>query len=140
MCIRDRDSITALQTLNKSTSEFSNRRKIVPGRPPRETDIHRALSPNNDGLNDYFVIDYLDQEEYQNSRLTIFNKWGTQIIDAKNYQDKVPWNGAKSWNGEENEANDYVLPGTYYYVLTTNYTFEGEKKEYREVGFIEVRY
>ena len=63
--------------------------------------IPEAFSPNGDGINDYFVIHGL--EEFPNSGLQIFNRWGAIVYESSNYQ--------SNWAGED------VIEGTYFYVL-----------------------
>ncbi len=64
-----------------------------------------ALSPNGDGRNDVFIIDGL--QNYPNNSVCIFNRWGNQVLNVKNYQND--WSG--TWNGVN-------LPdGTYYYIV-----------------------
>jgi gliding motility-associated-like protein len=64
-----------------------------------------ALSPNGDGRNDVFIIDGL--QNYPENSVCIFNRWGNQVLNQKNYQND--WSG--TWNGTN-------LPdGTYYYMV-----------------------
>lgn len=65
-----------------------------------------GFSPNNDGVNDLFFIDRI--EDYPNAVVQIYNRWGNLIFESQpGYQN--PWNG--TYNGKS-------LPvGTYYYVI-----------------------
>lgn len=63
--------------------------------------IPNIITPNGDGKNDYFVIPGLDR--YPGSTLIIYNRWGNQVYQNKNYDNK--------WNGEG------LNEGTYYYIL-----------------------
>jgi gliding motility-associated-like protein len=60
-----------------------------------------VFTPNADGLNDFFSFENLDK--YPNSRLQIFNRWGSLLLDDPDYKNN--WNGAKQPDG------------TYYYIL-----------------------
>ena len=63
------------------------------------------MSPNNDYLNDYFRIDGL--EKYPNSLVSIYDRWGSLVFQARNYKN--------DWLGN---MNNIALPdGTYFYVL-----------------------
>lgn len=65
--------------------------------------IPRGISPNNDGMNDYFDLSNLDVIE-----IKIFNRYGLEVYEAKNYK--------KEWYGQSSKG---TLPtGTYYYVIT----------------------
>jgi gliding motility-associated-like protein len=63
-----------------------------------------VFTPGSDGVNDLLVFTGL--EDYPNSSLYIYNRWGNKIYEDMNYQN--------NWNG--NQVND----GTYYYILTLN--------------------
>jgi gliding motility-associated-like protein len=69
------------------------------------TVIPNAFSPNNDGINDFFLPKMeCVPAQYQ---LTIFNRYGQQVFDTKNY--------SEVWKGT---LNGRPLPiGTYYYIL-----------------------
>ncbi|MNE45840.1 hypothetical protein D3C80_1401480 [compost metagenome] len=62
--------------------------------------IPNVFSPNDDGMNDLFVIKGI---ESMDSELHIYNRYGDEIYTKRNYQN--------DWNGSS-------LPSaTYYYVL-----------------------
>lgn len=66
--------------------------------------IPTMITPNFDGLNDLFVINYLEKV-YPECEVTIFNRWGSVVFQSIGY--KNPWDGTR--NGEK-------LPmGTYFY-------------------------
>ena len=75
-----------------------------------EKQFPNAITPNGDGINDFFVIPDLEENssQFQNNELSIFNRWGDLVYRAKPY--------LNNWNGTDHNGND--LPqGTYYYVL-----------------------
>jgi gliding motility-associated-like protein/uncharacterized repeat protein (TIGR01451 family) len=80
--------------------------------------IPNIVTPNGDGKNDNFVIPGLDR--YPGSSLLIYNRWGNQVYQNKNYDNK--------WNG--NGLNE----GTYYYILKLH-TAQGDR-DYK--GWIEL--
>lgn len=64
-----------------------------------------GFSPNGDGDNDTWVVDGLTS--YPGNSLVIFNRWGSQVFEAVDYQGD--WDG--TWQGEP-------LPeGTYYWII-----------------------
>ena len=78
--------------------------------------IPNAFSPNNDGVNDYFVIPGI--EFYEGNTLEIFNRWGNRVYRADNYGiDTAP----QYWDGKSNTGvrlgNEELPTGTYFYVL-----------------------
>ena len=71
--------------------------------------IPSIITPNNDGVNDEFIIPCLfDQVVYPNSQLIIINRWGDEV-----FRSGTPYNN--DWNGT---FNGEPLPvGTYFYIL-----------------------
>lgn len=67
--------------------------------------IRNTFTPNGDGVNDVWEIEYLDS--YPEVRVDIFNRFGIRIYASIGYS--TPWNG--TLNG-----NDLPV-GTYYYVI-----------------------
>ena len=66
--------------------------------------VPNVMTPNNDNLNDNFVIPCVDA--FPNARLCIFNRWGDQVLLQQPY--KNDWNG--TYKGKD------LPPGTYFYV------------------------
>ena len=68
--------------------------------------IQNGISPNGDGLNEYF-----DLASFGGVHLIISNRYGKEVYENKNY--KV------EWRGQSNKGN--MLPsGTYFYQMKTN--------------------
>ncbi|MDR2928805.1 MAG: DUF11 domain-containing protein [Cytophagaceae bacterium] len=74
------------------------------------TPIMKTFSPNFDGVNDFWVIQGL--ENYPNCELSIFNRSGSLVYNKK------PYDG--TWDGKSNVSvfgADTLPEGTYYYIL-----------------------
>jgi len=67
------------------------------------------LTPNNDGLNDFVYIQYI--EMFPINTVTIINSYGEKIITIENYN-----NRDRVWDGR-NRRGQFVPDGTYYYVV-----------------------
>jgi gliding motility-associated-like protein len=67
--------------------------------------VYNGFSPNNDGVNDYFVIEGIKGLPF--TYLRVYNRWGVLVFEAQNYQND--WDGR--WKGA------YLPGGTYFYVL-----------------------
>jgi len=85
--------------------------------------IPSAFTPNNDGVNDFFIIDKIN--EYPNNILSITNRWGMEVYMESPYK-----NG---WNGIANSGKE--LADDIYY-----YTFDyGDGKKEIASGFILIK-
>lgn len=74
-----------------------------------------GITPNGDGKNDTWVIDYI--EFYPDHVVEIYNRWGEMLFRSDDYQND--WDG--TYNGQQ-------LPiGTYYYVIDLN---DGKNKPF----------
>ena len=76
--------------------------------------IPAGFSPNNDGVNDYFVIENTTGKKLS---VEIFNRWGNRVYRSADYQNN--WNGITT---EGIHIGDYVPAGTYYYVVIIDKT------------------
>lgn len=76
-----------------------------------EIEIYNAVSPNNDGKNDFFELRYIDLlPNTQQNKVTIYNRWGVLVFEVENYKETNAFRGVSS-DGKE-------LPsGTYFYKI-----------------------
>ncbi len=82
---------------------------LVTVRPEGAVYIPNAISPNEDGTNDRFVI--YDKGAIANiSTLRIFDRWGALVYEAK---DLAPNSSDRAWNGRYN--GDLLPSGVYIY-------------------------
>ena len=70
--------------------------------------IPNVFSPNGDGINDTWVIKYL--ETFVNATIKIFNRYGQQVFFAQQYN--TPWDGR--FNGQD------MPVGVYYFMIEPN--------------------
>jgi len=74
----------------------------------KEPTVPNTFTPNGDGINDTWNIQYLDS--YPNATVEIFNRYGERVYFSHNYP--IPWDG--TYKGS-------ALPaGTYYYIINPN--------------------
>jgi gliding motility-associated-like protein len=66
--------------------------------------IPNVMTLNNDGVNDFFLIEGLKSE----TNLTILNRWGEIVFSTNNYQN--------DWNGRD-QSGALLTEGVYTYVL-----------------------
>ncbi|MGB1207183.1 MAG: Ig-like domain-containing protein [Chitinophagales bacterium] len=88
-----------------------------------------GFSPNDDGINDVFLVENIDCYAEFKPTFTIFNRWGDVVYMATNFTNQ------QAWNGRWQNINEGVTEGTYFYVLDLN----NGKVNVRKSGFVEVR-
>ncbi|MCC9061839.1 gliding motility-associated C-terminal domain-containing protein [Flavobacterium piscisymbiosum] len=84
-----------------------------------QVNISEAFTPNGDGINDTWVVSNI--EYYPASTVRVFNRWGTEVFVARNYQN--------DWDGYY-KGNSSSLPesSSYYYQID----LDGDGKTDRE--------
>ncbi|WP_167021447.1 gliding motility-associated C-terminal domain-containing protein [Chitinophaga sp. Cy-1792] len=98
---------TAVISGNETDLDPSDNTSTVtknPGTPDDDLFIPNVVTPDGDGKNDNFVIPGIDK--YPGSTLLIYNRWGNQVYQNKNYNN--------TWNGKD------LNEGTYFYILKLN--------------------
>lgn len=85
-------------------------------------DCANVFSPNNDGMNDYFVINSNGITIYN---LQIFSRMGVRVFQAE--APVIMWDG-------RNQSGQEMLPGTYYYIVKP---VQGIS-QFEKTGFVEL--
>lgn len=96
-------------------------------------EIPQGFSPNNDQINDIFIIKGLDLSN-QDAELKIVNGAGAEVFSTSNLNCPDCW---KDWDGKNSRGLD--LPeGTYYYLLkiTSDPKNGGNGQVFKKSGFI----
>lgn len=80
----------------------------------RQTDtpckVFNIFTPDQDGTNDYLIIDCLALGLYRDNSLVVYNQWGDKVYETKGYNNM--------WDGTLNGEPGRDLPdGVYYYVF-----------------------
>lgn len=84
--------------------------------------FYSGITPNNDGRNDYWIIDNIDL--FQPNSVKIFNRWGVEVWAAENYDNvDVVWDG-------RNSRGEHLPDATYFYLV------EIEDEVYK--GYVEI--
>ena len=87
-----------------------------------EMEIFTGFSPNNDGVNDFFTINNI--ENFPQNSLEVFNRWGNRVYRQENYQN--------DWGGT---FDNLILPdGVYFYLLKIN---NGDAQDIHS-GYLEI--
>ncbi len=84
----------------------------------QELNIPTTFSPNNDGINDTWVIEGI--ENYPNCLLHVYSRWGQEVFQSSGY------NAGKAWDGTG--VLGKLSEGVYFYTLELNDDQKTEKK------------
>ena len=84
-----------------------------------EDEIPNVITPNGDGVNDYFFID--EAPIFPNNRLTIVNRWGRKVFEEDGYNN--------SFNG------DALNDGVYFYTFYRDYR---QNPNVYQTGFLHI--
>ncbi|MCB0409394.1 MAG: gliding motility-associated C-terminal domain-containing protein [Flavobacteriales bacterium] len=92
-----------------------------------------VFTPNKDGINDQFVIQFYGTNLIETLNVKVYNRWGEMLKESKfniedvhtvNYQSQITiWDGTTS-------TGQNVPVGTYYYIISYQ-TKEGNKESYK---------
>ena len=87
------DSVTKTITISTVTTEIN---QLIPN----------AISPNGDGKNDVWKLEFIDLVNPE-AEIVVVNRWGQTVFESVGYS--TPWDG--TFNGE------LVPEGNYYYII-----------------------
>ncbi|MBS7320781.1 MAG: gliding motility-associated C-terminal domain-containing protein, partial [Myroides sp.] len=111
-------------TLGKIKEKFLN---------PGDVVIYQGVTPDGDGINDYFIIDNINQ--FPNNNVTIYNRWGRKVYETSAYDSKGNvFRGVAE--GTSVVGNEKLPTGTYYYVVEYLYDRDGENQWIKKVGYL----
>lgn len=97
--------------------------------------IYNAVSPNGDGINDFFRIDSTD-DCARDMHVLIFNRWGVKVFETNNYgQDGDVFDGTSTGRVTVKSA-DRLPTGTYFYILNYEYGDPQLGDRQKQTGFL----
>ncbi len=78
--------------------------------------IYNAVSPNGDGVNDYFFLDGIDA--CPNNKVEIYNRWGVRVYETSSYDSNGNVFRGVSEGRVSVNKNEKLPTGTYFYILS----------------------
>jgi gliding motility-associated-like protein len=82
--------------------------------------VPNVFTPNNDGINDFFLIQGTGINDYH---IAIFNRWGTLLYESKNM--------SEAWDGTSTGTD--IVEGVYTYLITYRTWNDKYREEYGHV-------
>ncbi len=98
--------------------------------------IYNSVTPNNDGLNDTFLIDQSNNDCAKNIKVQIFNRWGVKVFETNDYgMNGNVFSGYSSGRLTLNDS-EHLPSGTYYYVIEYQYGPDTEQNFHKQAGYL----
>ncbi|HSD08656.1 DUF7507 domain-containing protein [Flavobacterium sp.] len=87
--------------------------------PCKNIIVHNAISANEDGKNDYFQIENLENNDcYKNFKVEIFNRWGILVFEKENYDNEANAFRGRSEGRTTINKSEGLPTGTYFYIIS----------------------
>jgi len=105
---------------------------------PCQITVYNAVSPNNDGVNDYFKINTGSGNSCtENLQVEVYNRWGVKVFETNDYGENGDLFDGFS-RGRLNVDGDKQLPsGTYFYILKFDYETSNEGLDtFKKAGYL----
>ncbi|MEM0516895.1 gliding motility-associated C-terminal domain-containing protein [Aequorivita flava] len=97
--------------------------------------IYNAVSPNDDGMNDYFRIEATDNCA-RDMHVLIFNRWGVKVFETDNYGPDGDVFDGTSTGRVTIKSKDRLPTGTYFYILNYEYGDPALGNRHKQTGFL----
>ncbi len=85
--------------------------------PCNTLNIHNAVTPNGDGMNEYFDIENITEDCYKENTVEIYNRWGVLVFDVTNYDNSTKVFRGMSEGRATVKQSSELPSGTYFYIL-----------------------
>ena len=96
--------------------------------------IHNAISPNGDGVNDYFKIDNI--KKYPDNKVVIYNRWGVRVFETSAYDSNGNVFSGYSDGRSTIKRSDLLPTGTYFYTIEYEYDNAGVSSHIKKSGYL----
>lgn len=102
---------------------------------PSDLVVYNAVSPNEDGMNDFFKIDGI--ENYKNNNVEIYNRWGVKVFEASGYDNVTNVFKGISEGHATISKSDKLPVGAYFYIINAEI---GTGKSFKKSGYLYLNY
>lgn len=124
---------TAVSTRGVFTFGILKSDKLQPG----GLTVYTGVTPNGDGINDHFIIDYPNDGSVRNLHVRVFNRWGVKVFESDNYGiNGDVFDGFSQGRLTVNKDRKQLPSGTYYYILNYEYGEPSENNHHKQAGFL----
>jgi gliding motility-associated-like protein/uncharacterized repeat protein (TIGR01451 family) len=99
--------------------------------------VHNAFSPNNDGINEVFFIESINDPCYPDNTVEIYNRWGVLVFETQNYNNESNFFDGISRGRTTIKQSSGLPTGTYYYILNyTSVDLNGNINSNKKAGYL----
>lgn len=116
-------TVKAMNVLNMPIDSVVFPYTVTASIEPCQITVYNGFTPDGDGINDSWIIENI--ENFPGNTVSIFNRWGSKVWSASNYD-----NVTTIWNGKNNDGAE-LTSGTYFYVIEIE---NGVKKGWVELS------
>lgn len=88
---------------------------------PGNLTVYTGVTPNDDGINDFFFIDIPNDGSVRDLKVKIFNRWGVQVYESDDYGVNGDVFKGYSSGRATIEKSKQLPTGTYFYILDYEY-------------------
>ena len=98
---------------------------------PPDVVVYNAVSPNQNGKNDYLFIENING--LANNSVQVYNRWGTKVFETTDYD-----RNNNVFRGYANTQEKHLLPsGTYFYILRYDYQdTDAQTQRLEQAGYL----
>ena len=121
------NTVEIIDPVPEDTDTTNNTAKILV--TPLCLKIYNTITPNGDGMNDYFVISCI--ENFPNTMIEIYDRYGSIIYKKKNYRND--FNGVANQTSKIIKTGEKLPNGTYFFILKMNDANTKDKKSYIQI-------
>jgi putative flippase GtrA len=99
--------------------------------------VHNAISVNNDGINENFVVEQIDQFNcYPTNTVEIYNRWGVLVFETRQYDNNTHVFTGRSEGRATIGAGQELPTGTYFYIIKYFDARDGVGKDRELQGYL----
>jgi len=99
--------------------------------------IYNSVTPNGDGLNDFFLIDQSNNDNCaKNIKVQVFNRWGVKVFETNDYGMNGNVFSGYSSGRLTLKDSEYLPSGTYFYIIEYQYGPDAENNFHKQAGYL----
>ncbi|WP_430615287.1 gliding motility-associated C-terminal domain-containing protein [Flavobacterium sp. JP2137] len=96
--------------------------------------IYNAVSPDGDGINDYFQIDNI--RRFPNNSVQVFNRWGVKVYETTAYDSSGNVFRGRSEGRVNVDKHEKLPTGTYYYIVNYEVVAAAGSQTIKKAGYL----